>query len=293
MTPAAPKPSLRRGARLPPVPTRQASRQHECEHAAAHSRTALRRLPPGMKVLAACPADHALVLVQPQNLAPPDRNPALVYLASLGSGSRTTMRAALDSIAEILVPGSDAISVPWHHVKFQHTAAVRSRLSEKYAPASCNKMLAALRGVLRAAFALGMTSADTFTRAVSVKAVRGHTLPAGRALSYGEIRALFGVCESARPGRCPRRCRGRHPPWSWPSPLRVGGVGRRRFRPGNGHACGSREGAEGAGGVPHERKPSCPRRVASPSGALAGSYDPPGLERRSDRSPAHGHPGHL
>jgi hypothetical protein len=59
-------------------------------------------------------------------------------------------------------------------------------------------MLSALRGVLRAAWRLGLTSSDDYQLAASIEPVRGSTLPAGRALSSGELRALFAVCSEDR-----------------------------------------------------------------------------------------------
>ena len=131
---------------------------------------------------------------------PADQNPALVYLASLSKGSRRTIKAALDKIAGVLVPGLEATTFPWARVRHEHVAAVRARLSETLAPATTNKILVALRGVLRAAFNLGLMNAEDLTRATAVKAVRGTRVPKGRALSAGEVRALFEVCEVARPG---------------------------------------------------------------------------------------------
>ncbi len=80
-------------------------------------------------------------LIQPQLVAavtPADENPALVYLASLGSpASRRTMRQALEVIAR-LVGGENAtaFSLPWADLRFQHTAGIRSRLAELYRPDS-------------------------------------------------------------------------------------------------------------------------------------------------------------
>lgn len=132
---------------------------------------------------------------------PADRHPAAVYLASLGPGSRRTMRRSLDVIAAILTQGRcDALTVDWSCVRYQHAAAVRSVLAERHAPAGANKMLAAMRGVLRSAWRLGTMSADDYQLAADVEAVRGSTLPAGRAISSGELRALFRACaDDARP----------------------------------------------------------------------------------------------
>jgi len=130
-----------------------------------------------------------------------DRHPAAVYLASLAPGSRRTMRRSLDSIAGILTDGRcDALSLDWSQVRFQHAAAVRSVLAEAHAPAGANKMLSALRGVARAAWRLGLMTAEDYQLVASLEPVKGSTLPAGRALTSGELRALFATCaEDLRP----------------------------------------------------------------------------------------------
>ena len=126
---------------------------------------------------------------------PADRSPALVYLASLGSGSRRAMRGALEAIVGLLGDGQhDAVSLPWHLLRHEHTAAVRAILSERYAPATARRMVAALKGSLRAAWRLGLMDAETYRRAIDVEPVRGSRLPRGRALDTGELAALFRVC---------------------------------------------------------------------------------------------------
>src|SRR3954469_8241852 len=76
---------------------------------------------------------------------PADRNPALVYLASLAAGSRRTMRQALDTIAHLLTAGGcDHVTLPWGALRFQPTQAARAVLQEKYEAATANKMLSAL-----------------------------------------------------------------------------------------------------------------------------------------------------
>jgi len=126
---------------------------------------------------------------------PADRHAAKIYLAHLAEGSRRTMRHALDTIAGLLTSGAcDAASLPWPQLRYQHTTAVRSALADRYAPAMVNKMLAALRGVLKECWRLGQMAAEDYHRAVDLPAVRGKTLPRGRALSGGELRALFETC---------------------------------------------------------------------------------------------------
>ena len=126
---------------------------------------------------------------------------AQTYLASLSDGpSRASMRSALDQVARILTRNqeADAFQIPWNQLRYHHMAALRSRLAELYAPATANKMLAAVRGVLRSAWQLETIDTDAYTRAIAVKAVRGTRLPSGRALPAGEIRALFDVCAGDR-----------------------------------------------------------------------------------------------
>lgn len=124
-----------------------------------------------------------------------DNHPAAVYIMSLAPGSRRTMKEALDTIAGILTSGrDDAVSLDWTGLRYQHTAAVREELAAKYAPATANKMLSALRGVLKESWRLGLMSAEDYQRAADLKAVKGEKLPRGRALSHGEVRALFEAC---------------------------------------------------------------------------------------------------
>lgn len=135
----------------------------------------------------------ALAILQPQAL---DRNPAAVYLAGLSATGRRTMHQALNSIAGMLATGADCLSFPWAEIRFQHAAAIRARLAEQYSPATANKMLCALRGVLRAAWRLGQMGADDYQLAASVESVTGSTIPAGRELTPGELAALMATCEN-------------------------------------------------------------------------------------------------
>lgn len=126
---------------------------------------------------------------------PLDQNPAAVYLAGLSEGSRGTMRQALNTIAGILTGGqADCFAIEWAAVRYQHTAAIRSQLAEHYAAATANKMLCALRGTLFAAWNLEQMTAEDYHRAIAVKSVKGHTIPAGRELSAGEISGLMRAC---------------------------------------------------------------------------------------------------
>ncbi len=134
-----------------------------------------------------------------------DTNAAAVYLAGLRPSTRKTMQRALNTIARLLATPRDAerpeewsedafLSVPWARMRFQHTAAVRAALAERYAPATANLHLSALRGVLRTAWRLGQMTAEDFQRAADLGAVKGERLPAGRAVASGELAALLATC---------------------------------------------------------------------------------------------------
>jgi integrase len=126
---------------------------------------------------------------------PVERHPAAVYLSSLGSGSRRTMRQSLSVIASLISGGrADVRTLKWEKLRYQHCQAVRTALAEKYAAGTTNKILAALRGVLKEAWRLGLMNAENYHRAVDLKAIKSETLPRGRALSSGELRALFEAC---------------------------------------------------------------------------------------------------
>ena len=89
---------------------------------------------------------------------------------------------------------NDALTLDWSQLRYQHTAAIRARLAAQYAPATTNKILSALRGVLKEAWRLQQMSAEDYQRAVDIANIKAETLPAGRDLSYGEIKALADVC---------------------------------------------------------------------------------------------------
>lgn len=126
-----------------------------------------------------------------------DPNPAAVYLASLLPGSsRYTMTRALAQIAaELAGHDVDPVTFPWRAVRYVHASWLRSRLiADDYAPATANKLLVALRRVLREAFRLGQLPADEYQRLSTLEPIAGSSEPVGRALSAGELRALVERC---------------------------------------------------------------------------------------------------
>src|SRR5215472_5771063 len=123
------------------------------------------------------------------------RHTAYVYLARLAPGSRPAMEGALAAVARALGgEGATITSFTWGELRYQHTAALRAALWDRYAPATANKILAAVRGVLREAWRLRQIPADDYQRAIDVRAVRGNRPPRGRHLDAAEVRGLFHQC---------------------------------------------------------------------------------------------------
>jgi integrase len=143
--------------------------------------------------------------------APVGADPVTVYLARLTSAeSRRAMATSIELLAELLVDGQPSSTeerrqrrrdhgplarrVPWHELRYGHTQALRSWLAEHCSPAAANRHLAALRGVLREAWRLGLMGGEDLARAVDLDGVAGSSLPAGRYVEDGEVRRLVAAC---------------------------------------------------------------------------------------------------
>ena len=139
-------------------------------------------------------AVKTLVLSEPLPLT---LHPAAVYLDSLAPGSRPTMEQALNAIASLLTNDKcDAMTLDWAALRYQHTAAVRSAVMKKHAPATANKMLCALRRVLLEAFKLDLISATDYQKAVDLRSIKASKKQRGRRLGPNEIAALIRVCQA-------------------------------------------------------------------------------------------------
>jgi hypothetical protein len=58
----------------------------------------------------------------------------------------------------------------WAVIRYQHTAAVGSRLLDRYAPATANRILSALRVVLEQIWLLGQMSAEDYSNCAPANA---------------------------------------------------------------------------------------------------------------------------
>jgi integrase len=128
---------------------------------------------------------------------PLNQHPAGVYLASLSNGSVATMRQALNAIASLLTAGEcDALTLDWAKLRYRHTAAVRVALRQRYAATTVNKMLCALRRVLKEALRLDLIDPLDYSKAIDLPNYRTSSRKLrGRALSSNEIGDLMDVCQ--------------------------------------------------------------------------------------------------
>lgn len=122
----------------------------------------------------------------------PSAAPVAVYLASLAPTSRPAILSGLNAIANLVKAGATAHTLPWADLRYVHTAAIRSKLVELYGARTVNRMLASMRGVLKAAWNLEQMSTDDYHRAIQVKQEKtGGLPPAGRWVPTNEIIELL------------------------------------------------------------------------------------------------------
>jgi len=132
-----------------------------------------------------------LTLNQPQPL---DQNPAAIYIASLRAETgRRTQAQALRVIARIL--GVDYDHLNWGALRYQHTAAIRVRITQVYSPSKANKIFSALCQTLKQAQVLGQMTGEDYRIAIELETIAGENLPIGRELSTSEVLALMNTCQ--------------------------------------------------------------------------------------------------
>ncbi|HUY98395.1 MAG TPA: hypothetical protein VMW47_12405 [Verrucomicrobiae bacterium] len=132
----------------------------------------------------------------------PDRDPLAAYLGMLRPSSQRSQLEALEVIAQVVTQGAcSAGTLPWEHWRARHTEMVVGWLGRKYRPATVERHLGALRGVLREAWCLRLMDAEAYYRAAHLPSRSGAPQ---RALAPGELRALLSAC-AADPGPAGRR----------------------------------------------------------------------------------------
>lgn len=143
------------------------------------------------------PVARSRSIAVPSSIKRPDEHPVIVYLTGLDKGSRPAMKSALNTIAK-MGGGADLYVFPWQTLRFAHTKALRSKLVDRFAPRTVNRMLSAVVGVLKTAWRLELISSDDYHRAVDFQRMKTRDLPAaGRWLPQDEIKRLFEAARSA------------------------------------------------------------------------------------------------
>ena len=148
-------------------------------------------------------------------------SPCAAFVRSLASpASQRTMAQAICAAADILAPGAlppslgrgakgnlssrfrAACALPWNSIRVDRLGELRAQLLERgLAPATVNKVLAAVRGTLEQAWRSGTLDSDTLARAKDALAsVKGTRLPTGRHIKRIELRRLFDACASGSRG---------------------------------------------------------------------------------------------
>jgi len=122
-------------------------------------------------------------------------DPAAEYLAQLGAGSRRTMREALAKLADWASDGeSGPHEFSWHLLGIEETTALRTRLIAALAPATTNKHLAALRGVLKQCWRQGQMTAAAYESAIKLPPARGDSPRKPKKLGPIELLQLQATC---------------------------------------------------------------------------------------------------
>ncbi len=134
----------------------------------------------------------------------PSPDPVAAYLSRLAPSSRITMRKLLNQIAGLLAPTLCPGSLRWAQLRYADTLRLRDQLSTRYAPATANLALAALRGVLREAWRLGQISHDDFQRTVDLAPICGSRRRVPFPIGARDIEQLMRICSE---DRSPRGCR--------------------------------------------------------------------------------------
>jgi site-specific recombinase XerD len=106
------------------------------------------------------------------------------------------MAKHLSRLVELLGASSPVEEFAWAHLDYAAALRLRQALVARYAPATANLALAALRGVLREAWRLGDMSYETFRRVSDLAHVRGDRLRPRRSVDTRRIERLLASIQT-------------------------------------------------------------------------------------------------
>jgi hypothetical protein len=102
-------------------------------------------------------------------------------------------------VGALLTAGrATAQTLAWHALRDEHVRELRASLAERYPAAAANRMLAALRGILKQCWQLGLMSTEDYRRANAAAAASGGQL------SRGGLRSVFESCAEDGPAAVER-----------------------------------------------------------------------------------------
>jgi len=123
-------------------------------------------------------------------------DPFTSYLDGLAPSGRRSMRSQLIGVLKLMNYIDDPACFPWGNLKYAHINKIRNIMLENGKSANTiNTTVAAINGVLRTAFNMGLMSADEYMRIKFVKRVNSQRLPVGRELKQSEIRKMLACCK--------------------------------------------------------------------------------------------------
>ena len=126
----------------------------------------------------------------------PQFSPMSAYLSRLAPSSQLTMAKLLQRIVTLLGSSTTAEAFPWPRLDYSRTIQLRQTLVSRYAPATANLALSALRGVVREAWRPGQMSYENFRRASDLAHVRGDRTSPRKAVDTGKIEKLLSATRS-------------------------------------------------------------------------------------------------
>jgi integrase/recombinase XerD len=128
-------------------------------------------------------------------------SPMAAYLSRLAPSSRLTMAKLLQRIVTLLGSETAAELFSWSRLDYATTIQLRQALVTRYAPATANLALSALRGVLCEAWRLGQISFEDFHRTADLARVRGESTNPRKSVDTGKIETLLAVTQSDQTAR--------------------------------------------------------------------------------------------
>ncbi len=151
--------------------------------------------------------EKSIVVIDPgalshDSLVAPSVDPATVFLSRFSGEALRVMKSSLCTLGTLLkgTKVSDPRTVNWAAVRYPHAQRLRN-LMDSRAPATANRLLSALRGVVEECWKLGLMDREASARVQAIKAVPGNKQPKGRALSPEEVGALYAACTQETHGR--------------------------------------------------------------------------------------------